>query len=96
MGRHMWAGGISNPLTVIEQLTYLMFIKSLDDRETENEAEELVLGVKLPRILKGFYGTSLERKRIMKKRSVIQLLENLLEKLQDLRRRQQMWHSVSF
>jgi len=73
-----------------------MFIKSLDDRETENEAEELVLGVKLPRILKGFYGTSLERKRIMKKRSVIQLLENLLEKLQDLRRRQQMWHSVSF
>ena len=92
----MWAGGISNPLTVIEQLTYLMFIKSLDDRETENEAEELVLGVKLPRILKGFYGTSLERKRIMKKRSVIQLLENLLEKLQDLRRRQQMWHSVSF
>lgn len=46
----MWAGGISNPLTVIEQLTYLMFIKSLDDRETENEAEELVLGVKLPRI----------------------------------------------
>lgn len=46
----MWAGGITNPLTVIEQLTYLMFIKSLDDRETENEAEEVVLKVKLPRI----------------------------------------------
>jgi type I restriction enzyme M protein len=25
----MWAGGITNPLTVIEQLTYLMFIRSL-------------------------------------------------------------------
>jgi type I restriction enzyme M protein len=46
----MWAGGIANPLTVIEQLTYLMFIKMLDDRELENEAEEVVLGVSLPRI----------------------------------------------
>lgn len=46
----MWAGGIANPLSVIEQLTYLMFIKSLDDREIENEAEEVVLNVKLPRI----------------------------------------------
>lgn len=34
----LWAGGITNPLTVIEQLTYLMFIRSLDDKELENEA----------------------------------------------------------
>ena len=33
----IWAGGIANPLTVIEQLTYLMFIRSLDK---ELEAEE--------------------------------------------------------
>lgn len=46
----MWAGGIANPLTVIEQLTYLMFIKLLDDRELENEAEEALLSIKLPRI----------------------------------------------
>jgi type I restriction enzyme M protein len=26
-----WAGGISNPLEVIEQITYLMFIRRLDD-----------------------------------------------------------------
>ena len=26
----IWAGGITNPLTVIEQLTYLMFIRSAD------------------------------------------------------------------
>ena len=25
----IWAGGITNPLTVIDQLTYLMFIRSL-------------------------------------------------------------------
>ncbi|MFC3859524.1 type I restriction-modification system subunit M N-terminal domain-containing protein, partial [Deinococcus antarcticus] len=26
-----WAGGISNPLEVIEQLTYLLFLKGLDE-----------------------------------------------------------------
>ena len=29
----LWAGGIVNPLTVIEQLTYLMFIRSLDEKD---------------------------------------------------------------
>ncbi len=33
----IWAGGITNPLTVIEQLTYLMFIRRLDEKELENE-----------------------------------------------------------
>ena len=32
----IWAGGITNPLTVIEQLTYLMFIRSLDEKELSN------------------------------------------------------------
>ena len=36
----LWAGGITNPLTVIEQLTYLMFIRSLDEKELENELME--------------------------------------------------------
>lgn len=30
----MWAGGIANPLSVIEQLTYLLFIKRLDELHT--------------------------------------------------------------
>lgn len=34
-----WSNGVSNPLTVIEQLTYLMFIKILDDNETRREAD---------------------------------------------------------
>ncbi len=36
----MWSGGISNPLLVIEQLTYLLFIKRLDELQTlkENKA----------------------------------------------------------
>ena len=35
-----WSGGISNPLEVIEQITYLLFMRQLDDRQTlaENQA----------------------------------------------------------
>ncbi len=35
-----WSGGISNPMEVMEQLTYLLFIKGLDERQTlaENKA----------------------------------------------------------
>lgn len=33
----LWAGGIANPLTVIEQLTYLLFIKRLDELQTLKE-----------------------------------------------------------
>lgn len=29
-----WSGGISNPLEVVEQITYLLFIRRLDDLET--------------------------------------------------------------
>ncbi len=38
-----WSGGISNPLEIIEQLTYLLFIKRLDDLQTlaENKANRL-------------------------------------------------------
>lgn len=38
-----WSGGISNPLEVIEQITYLLFLKRLDDLHTleENKANRL-------------------------------------------------------
>jgi type I restriction enzyme M protein len=38
-----WSGGVSNPLSVIEQITYLLFIKRLDDLHTleENKARTL-------------------------------------------------------
>jgi type I restriction enzyme M protein len=35
-----WSGGISNPLEVIEQITYLMFIRRLDDLQTLKENKE--------------------------------------------------------
>ena len=38
-----WTGGISNPLEVIEQITYLLFLKRLDDLHTleENKSSRL-------------------------------------------------------
>lgn len=47
---NIWAGGITNPLTVIEQLTYLMFIRSLDVKEIRNEKMEVLTGMKVPHI----------------------------------------------
>jgi len=32
-----WSGGISNPMEVIEQMTYLLFIKRLDEEQTRRE-----------------------------------------------------------
>ncbi|QIL83406.1 SAM-dependent DNA methyltransferase [Diaphorobacter sp. HDW4A] len=39
-----WSGGISNPIEVIEQLTYLLFIKRLDDLQTLKEKKANRIG----------------------------------------------------
>ncbi|MCZ0755849.1 type I restriction-modification system subunit M [Anoxybacillus sp. J5B_2022] len=45
-----WTGGITNPLTVIEQFTYLLFIKGLDEAETYREQEAVLLGIDFERM----------------------------------------------
>lgn len=44
-----WTGGITNPLEVIEQFTYLLFIKGLDDKEVIKENDAILLGVDFDR-----------------------------------------------
>ena len=39
-GREFWTGGITNPLTVIEQISFLMFSRLLDIAETTAEKRE--------------------------------------------------------
>jgi len=34
-----WSGGIANPLTAIEQITYLLFVKRLDELESKRERD---------------------------------------------------------
>lgn len=45
----IFSAGLANPLTVIEQLTYLMFVRALDVKELENERYE-ALGMKVEKI----------------------------------------------
>ncbi|EET46898.1 class I SAM-dependent DNA methyltransferase [Thalassobium sp. R2A62] len=44
-----WSGGVSNPLSVIEQLTFLLFIKRLDDLHTVEERKSEDLGIPMQR-----------------------------------------------
>ncbi len=46
-----WTGGLANPLSVIEQVTYLMFIKLLDDNQIKKEKNAQVFGVKAQNLL---------------------------------------------
>jgi type I restriction enzyme M protein len=42
-----WTGGISNPLTVIEQFTYLLFLRRLDERQRAEEKKISLIGGEL-------------------------------------------------
>ena len=44
-----WSGGVSNPLSVIEQITYLLFIKRLDDLHTVEERKANTLKIPMER-----------------------------------------------
>lgn len=54
-----WAGGIANPLEVIEQITYLLFMRGLDDRQTLEENKAMALGRPMERVIfpEGVYRT---------------------------------------
>ena len=40
-----WTGGLTNPLDVIEQITYLMFIRDLDEADNTRQKESGMLGL---------------------------------------------------
>ncbi len=44
-----WTGGISNPMEVIEQITYLLFLRRLDDLHTLEENKSVRLGKPMER-----------------------------------------------
>jgi len=44
-----WAGGIANPLEVIEQITYLLFMRGLDEAHTREENKANRLGKPMER-----------------------------------------------
>jgi type I restriction enzyme M protein len=42
-----WTGGVSNPLTVIEQFTFLLFLRRLDENQLLAEKKANLLGTPL-------------------------------------------------
>ncbi|MBI9062114.1 MAG: SAM-dependent DNA methyltransferase [Marinilabiliaceae bacterium] len=42
-----WTGGVSNPLTVIEQFTFLLFIRRLDEKQRLDEKKASIAGIPL-------------------------------------------------
>ena len=40
----IWTGGITSSITVLEQITYLMFMKLLDDNQLKAETNANLLG----------------------------------------------------
>jgi len=50
-----WAGGISNPLTAIEQITYLLFMKQLDKLDTDKQGNAEFAGEKYVSKFKGTF-----------------------------------------
>src|ERR1035437_4414551 len=39
-----WSGGISNPLSAIEQITYLLFMKQIDELDLKREKDAIFTG----------------------------------------------------
>lgn len=48
-----WTGGLTNPLDVIEQITYLMFIRDLDQTDNTRQKESGMLGIPYATIFAG-------------------------------------------
>src|SRR5204863_3989463 len=42
----LWAGGVTNPVTYIEQISYLIYLKLLDEEEANRELQRRLLGEK--------------------------------------------------
>jgi type I restriction enzyme M protein len=42
----LWAGGVANPITYIEQISYLIYLKLLDEEESQRELQARLMGGK--------------------------------------------------
>jgi len=49
-----WSGGISNPLQAIEQISYLIFMKKLEDKDVLEEQNSTLKGIKFKSIFEGY------------------------------------------
>ena len=64
-----WVGGITNPLTVIEQITYLMYSRMLDTQEQRDEKRKQIAGIDFkPRCAMVYSSIFVSSARLMRRR----------------------------
>lgn len=73
-----WSGGISNPIEVIEQITYLLFLRRLDELHTLEEQKARELGRPMARRI---FPAGLDRERAKGGRPYEQLRWSFLKEL---------------
>ena len=65
-----WTGGLSNPLDAIEQFSYLLFLKRLDDRENAAERQAKRKGIayssQIPKEMRWGYWTQMKAEEALK------------------------------
>ena len=80
-----WTGGITNPLDVVEQMTYLMFIHDLDETDSRKAKESVMLGLSHRSIFEGnsqlkwsmFHDFPAERMYAVMQEQVFPFIKNL-------------------
>ena len=65
----LWSGGLANPMDAIEQLSYLIFLKRIDEREDQlkklAEMQHLEFKPKIPADMRWNYWTKLQAERAL-------------------------------
>src|SRR5215211_3074421 len=65
-----WTGGLANPLDAIEQFSYLLFLKRLDDRENAAERQAKRKGItyqpKVPKEMRWGYWTQMKAEEALR------------------------------
>lgn len=63
-----WSGGISNPLMAIEQITYLLFMKRLDDLDLKRQKDAESTGEQYKSMFKGMFTIPSTKQKVSKKK----------------------------
>ncbi|SFB64448.1 HsdM N-terminal domain-containing protein [Azotobacter beijerinckii] len=70
-----WSGGISNPLTAIEQITYLLFMKRLDELDLKRQSDAEFTGEEYTSKFSGLWVTPEYRSKRTGHESAFELVE---------------------
>lgn len=69
-----WSGGISNPLTAIEQITYLLFMKRLDELDLKRQSDAVWTGEEYTSKFDGVWVPPERRTKLSGRESAVELV----------------------